>query len=233
MAIAALVSKPWRAAVRIASAAEARARSCRRPRAGRGRLGSGGRVAPCDTEGVPSMAPREAEPHGRQERRSEAPAAAPAGESEDAGCCDGRVVDGFGAVMAQMAASGAKASARRTPFHSAWPPSMPIGEYVSRLRRHYDCSYECVVIAFVYLNRVLKLHPQLVVEPLTCHRLVAACLTLAVKWQDDDTMSNADYANVCGLTLQELNGLERAMLRSLGYSLVVSVEEFGSHRCVL
>lgn len=41
--------------------------------------------------------------------------------------------------------------------------------------------------------------------PLTCHRLAAACLTLAVKWQDDDTMSNADYSKVCGMTLQALS----------------------------
>lgn len=129
--------------------------------------------------------------------------------------------------------SVAKASVQRTPFDSAWPPSMPIGEYVARLCTHYDCSYECFVIAFVYLNRMLELHPQLVAGPLTCHRLDAACVTLAVKWQDDDLMSNAYYASVCGLTSQELNGLERAMLRSLGYSLTVSVEEFELHRRTL
>jgi len=152
------------------------------------------------------------------------PAAAP---------CDESVASGFGAALARMVAAADGRPCAATPFHSAWPPSVSIEDYVRRLRQYFRCSDESFVFAFAYVCRILQNRPGLAVDPLSCHRLAACSLLLAVKWHDDDIMSNADYAKVCGMSLQDLNHLERVMSRSLDYRLAVSDEEFDSHRRAL
>jgi len=187
-------------------------------------------VAPCSDAAAPPVGPglfTGALPEPQPCRRAIAP------DEEEAGFCDRTVVSGLGAVMAQLAADSDIGGGADTPFHRSRPASVPIAAYVALMRWHYACSLECFVIAFVYLGRALDSEPRLAVGPLTCHRLAAACLTLAVKWQDDDTMSNADYSKVCGMTLQELNSVEKTLLQVLRHNLAISTEEFDLHRRAL
>ena len=47
-----------------------------------------------------------------------------------------------------------------------------------------------------------------------------------MKFQHDDFCLNAELAHVCGIDLEELNGLEKYTLEILDYRVWISEEEF-------
>ena len=65
----------------------------------------------------------------------------------------------------------------------------------------------------VYIDRIMKLYPDFVVNTLAIHRLLAAILVISAKFQDDTYYNNAYYANVCGLRLEALISLEIEFLK--------------------
>jgi hypothetical protein len=119
-----------------------------------------------------------------------------------------------------------------TPFHSAVPPRITIQEYVVRLTS-FECSPVCYVLCLVYIDRLLKKEARFAVDHFTCHRLLAAALVLAVKFEDDVYYTNRVYAKCSGLSVKELNYLERLLIRLLDYRLFVDASEFGAYEQVI
>lgn len=114
-------------------------------------------------------------------------------------------------------------------FHAVRPPRLDIGEYLARISYYYLCSDACLVLALVYIDRLMKLHPEFVVSPLSIHRLIAVSMTVAAKFADDDFFANSYYSRVVGVRVQELNALEAQFLHLLQWQLFVTPEEFRSY----
>lgn len=61
---------------------------------------------------------------------------------------------------------------------------------------------------------------------LTYNRLALTAILLAVKYNEDCYFDNKYYAKIGGISLKELNYLERIMLGLMNYELYVSGEEY-------
>mmetsp|Transcript_62227 Transcript_62227/g.148475 ORF Transcript_62227/g.148475 Transcript_62227/m.148475 type:complete len:344 (+) Transcript_62227:201-1232(+) len=118
-------------------------------------------------------------------------------------------------------------------FHCVREPQLPLKAYLSRLRTFFLCSTECYVLALVYIDRLVQRHPEIVVSPLSSHRLLISALTLAAKFNDDTFYSNSYYAKVGGLRVEELNALEKTFLRLIDWKLHVKPEEFGLYQAMV
>jgi len=127
-------------------------------------------------------------------------------------------------------ASGRKASRTVTPFHSARAPQISIHDYIQRLFTHFKCSEPCLVTALVYVDRIMKLHPEFHVCERSIHRVLAASLVIAAKFNDDVYYSNAYYAKVCGMSLKELNALEATFLKRVNWCVHVSRQEYEEYQ---
>merc|ERR1712056_31806 len=92
------------------------------------------------------------------------------------------------------------------------------------------CSRACLVTSLVYIDRIVKLHPDFSICDRTIHRLLAVSMLLSAKYYDDVYYSNAYYARVCGLTLKEINSLEHEFLKLVNWKLDVSSEEYVEYR---
>mmetsp|Transcript_30285 Transcript_30285/g.96815 ORF Transcript_30285/g.96815 Transcript_30285/m.96815 type:complete len:312 (-) Transcript_30285:155-1090(-) len=121
-------------------------------------------------------------------------------------------------------------------FHAIHPPQIDIVDYLTRLMKHFKCSCECYVVAWAYIDRLLRCQPDFTISALTLHRLSLTSLVLAVKFTDDVILSNSWYAQVGGVTTQELNALEANFLEMLSWRAHVSQEEYerchGMLRCM-
>eukprot|EP00445_Apocalathium_hangoei_P006527 CAMPEP_0203864294 /NCGR_PEP_ID=MMETSP0359-20131031/14676_1 /ASSEMBLY_ACC=CAM_ASM_000338 /TAXON_ID=268821 /ORGANISM="Scrippsiella Hangoei, Strain SHTV-5" /LENGTH=243 /DNA_ID=CAMNT_0050782003 /DNA_START=60 /DNA_END=791 /DNA_ORIENTATION=+ len=149
---------------------------------------------------------------------------------------DDRVVHGLAAVMERLVSSAKApqgAAQALTKFHGVRAPGISIGEYVMRIRKFFHCSVECFVLALVYIDRMTKKHPDIVVGHLTCHRIVLCSMMLSAKFQDDVFYKNTFYGKVGGLALAEVNALEKHMLQMMDYRLHVMPEEFELYRSLL
>lgn len=128
---------------------------------------------------------------------------------------------------ARAAARGCDFQGQSTPFHAANEPDSGIRDYLTQIRRRLRCSKECLILALVYLDRIVEADAEVAISNLTVHRLLLTAILVASKFQDYNGFDNARYAKIGGLDLAELNGLERDFCRRVGWRLHVKPEEYG------
>jgi hypothetical protein len=91
-------------------------------------------------------------------------------------------------------------------------------------------EYECSVISFIYIMRMLKLYRgSFSLTEETYKGVVLAAMVLANKIWDDFAMKNSEYCSIFyGLTLQRVNDLELAMFLALRNKLFVNRSEYAA-----
>eukprot|EP00931_Biecheleriopsis_adriatica_P036188 TRINITY_DN20854_c0_g1_i1.p1 TRINITY_DN20854_c0_g1~~TRINITY_DN20854_c0_g1_i1.p1 ORF type:complete len:214 (+),score=42.25 TRINITY_DN20854_c0_g1_i1:71-712(+) len=137
--------------------------------------------------------------------------------------------DALFAVYQALASIGGQGPQRMTRFHSKVPPAVRIQDYARRLQQYFKCSDACHVVALIYIDRLVKMHPEMAVSPLSIHRMLATATLVSAKFLDDVYYSNSFYAKVCGLRPCEMNVLEATFLSLLRWRLFVSEEEFAAY----
>eukprot|EP00756_Hemistasia_phaeocysticola_P024716 Hpha_TRINITY_DN15964_c1_g2::TRINITY_DN15964_c1_g2_i1::g.73473::m.73473 len=112
-----------------------------------------------------------------------------------------------------------------TPFDARRLPTIPLYDYLRRWVRHTRCDVSCVVAAVMLIDRVCMLsgYP---VTALNVHRLLLAALTVSNKYCLDIPFLNSHYARVGGVSVEELNALERQLLQLLEFDVHLEKEEF-------
>jgi len=103
--------------------------------------------------------------------------------------------------------------------------------YVSRLLKFFGCSREVYIIAQVYVVRLLRKHPNFVVQACSVNEMLLASVVLALKWHEEvcEQYPDAHYALFGGVPLKKLQQLEASFLELLGWELHVSSSEFCMH----
>jgi len=141
-------------------------------------------------------------------------------------------------ILHQICAANDKQSAyhpRTAPFVGLEIPDIGVVDYCKRLRKYFNCSPSCFVTALMYIDTILtktkKLSPEdrVVLDTLTIHRLTLVSLVLAVKFHEDNHYSQAYYAQVGGVSLSELNAIERKFVEILEWDLDVNYDRFAKY----
>jgi hypothetical protein len=142
------------------------------------------------------------------------------------------LIAALAAVYASLIAASEEPKSPKlvTCFRAKRTPTITIPNYLSWLFKCFNCSDACLITSLVYIDRVLKLHPQFEVSDLSIHRLVAVTLVLSTKFNDDAWFQNAYYAWACGLKLRELNVLEATFLSLVNWKLRVTAEEYEEYQ---
>eukprot|EP00928_Gymnodinium_smaydae_P002854 TRINITY_DN11043_c0_g1_i2.p1 TRINITY_DN11043_c0_g1~~TRINITY_DN11043_c0_g1_i2.p1 ORF type:complete len:329 (+),score=53.86 TRINITY_DN11043_c0_g1_i2:57-1043(+) len=122
---------------------------------------------------------------------------------------------------------------RGTVFHSVYLPRVTILSYMSRLHCFFKCSDSCFISALIYIERLCKKHAVIVVNEYSVHRMMLTGLVVASKFHDDRYFKNEYYAKVGGITMTELNTLERTLLKLLNWDLHISPQEYDKYRVLL
>lgn len=95
-------------------------------------------------------------------------------------------------------------------------PDITMVDYINRIRTHGRCNEDVLDISALYMLRLSKKIPICVEN---VHRLTGICLLLASKFEQDDHYSNRYWAKLLGISLLEVNYLERQVLAELEYNL--------------
>eukprot|EP00163_Fabomonas_tropica_P018436 TRINITY_DN32757_c0_g1_i1.p1 TRINITY_DN32757_c0_g1~~TRINITY_DN32757_c0_g1_i1.p1 ORF type:complete len:249 (-),score=79.66 TRINITY_DN32757_c0_g1_i1:102-848(-) len=99
-------------------------------------------------------------------------------------------------------------------------PQVPMGTYIKRMTKLVKIAKEDVLLALIYLERLLKNNPALQVTNLNCHRLFLVSAMLATKFLHDIPLSNKYWAQVSGtFTLPQMNKMEGEFLALLKFDL--------------
>lgn len=133
-------------------------------------------------------------------------------------------------VLTHLASLATRPPQQLTGFHSTCTPPVSIHDYLMRIAKYFQCSSECFVLCLVYIDRIVKLHPEFTICKLNIHRLLVTSIVLAVKFFDDIYYSNAYYAKVGGVRTKEVNALEAQFLQMIDWQLHVTPEEYSQYR---
>eukprot|EP00928_Gymnodinium_smaydae_P001573 TRINITY_DN10575_c0_g2_i2.p1 TRINITY_DN10575_c0_g2~~TRINITY_DN10575_c0_g2_i2.p1 ORF type:complete len:200 (-),score=47.78 TRINITY_DN10575_c0_g2_i2:325-924(-) len=165
--------------------------------------------------------------------KEEIPAPAGAGEFALPDSAEGvQMITRLSFSMTQLAKQS-PASKRVTVFHSKSVPGGTFLSYLSRLHRFFQCSDCCFISALVYIERLCKRHPDIIVNEYSFHRLMLTALVVASKFYDDLHYTNNYYAKVGGITMKELNMLEQTLLKLLDWDMHIPPEEYDQYCALL
>eukprot|EP00928_Gymnodinium_smaydae_P020158 TRINITY_DN17792_c0_g1_i1.p1 TRINITY_DN17792_c0_g1~~TRINITY_DN17792_c0_g1_i1.p1 ORF type:complete len:199 (+),score=39.15 TRINITY_DN17792_c0_g1_i1:192-788(+) len=146
--------------------------------------------------------------------------------SPQAGSC---FAQALGIVLTHLAKAGVVPT-KVTSFHCVRPPPLSIEEYLARIHKYFQCSNEAFVLSLIYIDRIVKLHPEFTICELNIHRLLMTAVMLGAKFFDDVYYSNAYYAKVGGIRTKEANALEFQFLKLIDWSLHVTTQEYEQYR---
>lgn len=102
------------------------------------------------------------------------------------------------------------------------PAEMPIADFVYRIAQQAGPSHEALLYSWIWIQQLRSTHPHFDISSWTIHRLFLAAIIVAVKYCDDDYVSNADFSVICGLPLDRVNALERYFLLLKKWQLYVN-----------
>lgn len=116
-----------------------------------------------------------------------------------------------------------------TRFHSRSPPTISIKDYLKRIYRYTNPERICLILILNYIDRICKNLTNFTICSLTVHRFCITSVTVGSKFICDSFYSNARYAKVGGISLTEINLLEREFLLAIDYRLLASNEELNKY----
>lgn len=107
--------------------------------------------------------------------------------------------------------------------------SCTVKRYVLRMMKYARCSMCNIVIGFIYLERIKRDYPVLMLSPTNLQRLLLTAVMVASKQFDDIYYSNKHWADVGELSTAAVNTLELKFLGLLNFACNVQREEYDSY----
>lgn len=99
-------------------------------------------------------------------------------------------------------------------------PQISINKYLKRFMKYSKPEPSTIIITLIYIDKICE-SSNLQLTILNIHRLLLACMVVALKYNEDDYYSNEYYAKVGGISLKELNQLEYNILILLDFNLFI------------
>ncbi|KAJ7078880.1 cyclin-domain-containing protein [Mycena belliarum] len=107
-----------------------------------------------------------------------------------------------------------------TRFHSRSAPGITVLDYLRRIVRFTNVEKSCLLITLYYIDQICARMPLFTLSSLTCHRFIIASITVSSKGLCDTFCTNSLYAKVGGISVTELNVLEREFLAKIDWRLM-------------
>jgi hypothetical protein len=95
-----------------------------------------------------------------------------------------------------------------------------------------DAQKTCLLITLHYIDQICARMPLFTLSSLTCHRFIIASITVSSKGLCDVFCTNNLYARVGGISVNELNVLEREFLQAIDWNLMVSTILYPSYESI-
>ena len=109
-------------------------------------------------------------------------------------------------------------------------PAITLSQYIDRFLQYTQASKEVLVAAVAYIDRFTQVNPDGVrLAASNVHRLIATAFAVSSKFNCDQYNSNRYYARVAGVSLAELNAMERAFLRGMDYRFALAPEQYAAY----
>ena len=127
-------------------------------------------------------------------------------------------------ILEETANSNSSVPSNVTPFNvlPSCDTSIVIEKYIDRFVKYTQTQIDLLITTIIILDRFLRLNDNICINHYNKHRLFAAAFVCTYKFFDDIYYSNYDLAKIAGISLSELNSLEREFLFNINFALYTS-----------
>ncbi|KAH9260113.1 hypothetical protein BASA81_001885 [Batrachochytrium salamandrivorans] len=135
-------------------------------------------------------------------------------------------------VHIQLAAAEAAAAVDGVAYQGSKEPEISIGDYFERLVKYANNFSQdqpgpaSSGIRALLLGMQLVERSQIKITRLNVHRLFLTALLLAIKSHEDYPISHKFWGQVGGVSMEDLNKMERDLCAELKFTLHVRVEQY-------
>ncbi|KAK4236057.1 cyclin-domain-containing protein [Achaetomium macrosporum] len=112
------------------------------------------------------------------------------------------------------------------PLSPSAVASQHFRKWVSSVLSTTQVTQNVVILALLYIYRLKKANPTVKGRAGSEYRLLTVALMLGNKFLDDNTYTNKTWADVSGISVNEIHVMEVEFLSNMRYSLLVSAEEW-------
>jgi len=116
-----------------------------------------------------------------------------------------------------------------TRFHALRAPWIEIKAYLKRIVKYSNCSEECLVLALIYIDRLIKVNGKFMLNSLNVHRLMITSIMLGAKFFDDKYYNNAHFGKIGGVSCKEINLLEIEFVFMINFDLFVETDLYETY----
>jgi len=117
-----------------------------------------------------------------------------------------------------------------SPFQCESIPKIGVADYLCHFSKTISFSGSVYTVALIFLDRALGGTNQLILSPLTIHRLSLVSILVSAKLMEDVHPSNKEFAEVGGVSTEELYVSELHFLDVLKFDLAVGETDYKEGR---
>jgi hypothetical protein len=118
---------------------------------------------------------------------------------------------------------------RENIFEKLVMPEITLEKYIFRILRRGKPSEAVIIASIIYFDMALKNYPDQV-NIRSIHRIYLVAILLASKYIEDDYYMNDDMAKYGGISLDEINRLEKKFCDWLDFDFIIFPNTFNQFR---
>ena len=106
-------------------------------------------------------------------------------------------------------------------------PNISINDYIKRIFKSEiidEQNYDAIILHTVHLLHYLKAK-GIYLNLHSCHRIISTLIMLSSKIIDEDPHSNWYWSLLCGVSLEDINVMERSIMHLLDYNLHIVISQ--------
>uniref|UniRef100_A0A7S3PKS8 Cyclin-like domain-containing protein n=2 Tax=Sar TaxID=2698737 RepID=A0A7S3PKS8_9STRA len=144
----------------------------------------------------------------------------------------------LGESLSAIASRVPKQKDANAPFVGRSVPKIQLVDYLQRMVRYLNewqspkesellsVGTRAMVISMIYIDRICGKHTEFALSIDNIHRICMSAMLVATKFLEDEVFPNCFWSRVAGVSLAELNNLEKTFCHRIDFDLWVTDEEF-------
>ena len=120
-------------------------------------------------------------------------------------------------------------SQKNLSFYSNYIPSISTKNYLFRIVNYTEIEDNTIIIALIYIDRICEI-AKIMLNPYNIHKIIFTAILLAIKYNEDIIFNFEYYSKVAGISIKEMQILERDFSILIRFKFFVSKEYFEKYK---
>ena len=117
---------------------------------------------------------------------------------------------------------------KHSKFNGKNIPKISINDYIERIFDYCEIEQYNTISALIYIDR-LNINSNIILSEYNIHRLIFICILASIKFNSDTVYDNKYYAQVAGLSTDELFELETEFYKNIHFDLYITEDEYENY----